>query len=119
MRIVFRGVFLTSENPEMTAKFYEQVAGLPIEKIGGDGQYTYWRIDMNGVQLAIHDASVFAEYTHPARADSNLTHLYFKIDDQGVFLRNLERLNISPFSSDDVVITVMDPDGRKVMFGTA
>jgi hypothetical protein len=39
MRIVFRGVFLTSGNPEATAKFYEQVAALPIEKIGAEGQY--------------------------------------------------------------------------------
>jgi hypothetical protein len=119
MRIIFRGVFLTSENPEAIAKFYEQVAALPIEKIGAEGQYTYWRIDDNGMQLAIHDAKLFAEYTHPARADSNLTHLYFKIDDQGAFLGHLENLGISPFSADDVVITVVDPDGRKVMFGTA
>lgn len=119
MRIAFRGVFLTSENPEKTARFYQQVAALPIEKIGAEGQYTYWRVDDNGMQLAIHDAKLFAEYTHPALADSNLTHLYFKIEDQGVFLRHLENLGISSLSVDDVVVTVVDPDGRKVMFGTA
>ena len=29
----FRGIFLTSEKPEATAKFYEQVASLPLEAV--------------------------------------------------------------------------------------
>ena len=33
----FRGVFLTSERPDMTARFYEQVAGLALEKVGNEG----------------------------------------------------------------------------------
>lgn len=49
----------------------------------------------------------------------NLTHLYFTISDRGDFLAHLDGLGISPFTADDVVITVIDPDGRKVIFGTA
>jgi hypothetical protein len=112
-------VFLTSERPDVTAQFYEQVADLPLEKVGDEGRYVYWRIDADGVQLAIHDAKAFSGYSYPAIATSNLTHLYFKIEDQAAFLHRLEQLAITPFAQDEVVVTVTDPDGRKVMFGTA
>jgi catechol 2,3-dioxygenase-like lactoylglutathione lyase family enzyme len=116
---VLRGIFLTSERPEETSRFYEQVAGLPLEIVGVEGQYVYWKLDGDGLQLAIHDAAKFAAYTHPARPESNLTHLYFKIDDQPAFLKHLEQHSIAPALIDDVVVTVRDPDGRMVMFGTA
>lgn len=119
METAFRGVFLTSENPEAAAKFYQQVASLPLEPIGEEGAYVYWRLDRNGMQLAIHDAKSFADYTSPALQGSNLTHLYFKIAEQPAFLAHLERLGVTPWSVDDIVVTVVDPDGRKVMFGTA
>lgn len=115
----FRGVFLTSEKPEETARFYEQVAGLPLETVGTPGQYVYWRLDRDWIQLAIHQARAFADYAYPPLAGSNLTHLYFKIADQKAFLTRLKSLQIQPVSVDDVVVTVADPDGRKVMFGTA
>jgi hypothetical protein len=115
-----RGVFLTSENPEAAARFYEHVAQLPMENVGGaDGGYAYWRLDQDGMQLAIHDAKAFARYAHPALPSSNLTHLYFSIEDQASFLAHLESLGLAPYAVDDLVITVIDPDGRKVMFGTA
>jgi hypothetical protein len=31
----------------------------------------------------------------------------------------LDSLGVSPFRVDDVVVTVVDPDGRNVMLGTA
>lgn len=71
------------------------------------------------MQLAIHDAEAFAAYAHPPNPASNLTHLYFKIDDRTAFLAHLNGLGITPHAVDDVVVTVADPDGRKVMFGTA
>ena len=114
----FRGVFLTSEKPAVAASFYEQVAGLSLERVGEPG-YVYWRMDADGVQIAIHDAKAFADYTHPANPGSNLTHLYFKIADQAAFLNHLRQLGVTPVAQDDVVVTVMDPDGRRVMFGTA
>lgn len=119
MQTTFRGIFLTSANPSETADFYRRVAGLALEQIGSPGGYIYWRIDRDGVQLAIHDAAAFASYTHPPLAGSNLTHLYFKIDDREGFVARLKELAIEPFAIDDVVVTVEDPDGRKIMFGTA
>lgn len=119
MKPLLRGVFLTSERPEVTAKFYHDVANLELERIGGPGGHVYWKVDRDGLQLAIHDAAAFADYTNPARPDSNLTHLYFKIEDQQQFLEHLKCLSVSPYATDDVVITLTDPDGRKVMFGTA
>lgn len=119
METTFRGVFLTSDNPEATARFYEQVALLPLEAVGKKGQYVYWRIDRSGMQVAIHDAKAFADYAYPPLAGSNVTHLYFKIEDQQAFLARLDGLGLSPLSVDDVVVTVVDPDGRKVMFGIA
>jgi hypothetical protein len=119
VKTTLRGVFLTSEAPETTAGFYEQVAALPLERMGAEGQYVYWRMDRGDMQLAIHEASAFAAYAYPAEAGSNLTHLYFKIDDQPAFLHHLEGLGVTPLAVDEVVVTVVDPDGRKVMFGTA
>lgn len=119
MKAAFRGIFLTSEKLVLTAKFYREVAGLDLEQIGEEGGYVYWKIDANGVQLAIHGAKEFSDYTYPARSDSNVTHLYFKVASQEEFLEHLASLGIAPYGTDDVVVTVVDPDGRKVMFGTA
>lgn len=79
MEPTFRGVFLTSEHPEATARFYKDVALLPLEAVGMKGEYIYWRLERDGIQLAIHDAKAFAKYTYPPSAGSNLTHLYFKM----------------------------------------
>jgi hypothetical protein len=51
--------------------------------------------------------------------NSSLTHLYFSIEDQVRFLAHLESLGLAPHAADQVVVTVVDPDGRKVLFGTA
>lgn len=118
MTSTFRGVFLTSQNPAATAEFYRTVARLPLETVTA-GEYTYWRLDRDGMQIAIHDAASFAAYAYPPHPDSNLTQLYFKIDDRDAFVAHLNDLGIDPVAADDVVITVTDPDGRQVMFGTA
>lgn len=39
MQTAFRGVFLTSRNPEATAKFYRDVAYLPLETVGEPDSY--------------------------------------------------------------------------------
>jgi len=119
MDTTFRGIFLTSETPEATARFYEEVALLPLERVGTPGQYVYWRLDRDGVQLAIHDAKAFADYAYPPLPGSNLTHLYFQIADQKAFLAHLASLRLQPLAVDDVTVTLADPDGRKIMFGTA
>lgn len=116
---LFRGIFLTSDRPAETAHFYREIAGLALETVGEGGSYVYWRLDADGVQFAIHDAAAFADYSHPPVANSNLTHLYFKIADQKAFLAHLEASGVAPHAVDDVVVTIVDPDGRKVMFGTA
>ena len=118
MTTTFRGVFLTSTSPQATANFYRDVAQFPLETVA-EGGYTYWRFDRDSVQVAIHDAEAFAEYAYPPDPGSNLTHLYFKIDDRDDFLAHLHRQGIEPVAADDIVVTVADPDGRKVMFGTA
>jgi len=119
MKTTFTGVFLTSNDPDCTARFYREVAALELEAVGLEGEYVYWKVVSNGVQLAIHDAKLFADYSHPAVASSNVTHLYFKISSQRSFLERLAALGIEPYATDAVVVTVVDPDGRKVMFGMA
>jgi len=116
---VLRGIFLTSEDPAKTAQFYRDVAGVDLEQVGNPATYAYWKIDRGGLQLAIHDAKAFSAYTFPARPESNVTHLYFQIPGQEAFLAHLDRLGVPPLTRDDVVVTVIDPDGRHVMFGTA
>ena len=118
MKTKFRGVFLTAEDPAVTAKFYREVAGLSLEE-SGEGEARYWKIDETGMQLAIHRASLFSEYAFPPEPKSNLTHLYFKIAEQKAFYAHLKKLGVGVYCADEVVITVLDPDGRKVMFGTA
>ncbi len=112
-----RGLFLTSNEPRALAEWYRVVARIPLEEVG-EG-YVYWRVDSDGVQLAIHDAEAFAGYAFPPRPDSNLTHLYFQVPDVNAFVSHLREHGIEPHALDDVVVTVTDPDGRKVMFGTA
>lgn len=119
MKPALRGIFLTSEDPARTASFYRDIAMLELEQIGDAGEYVYWKIEIAGVQLAIHGAEQFSEYTHPPCAESNLTHLYFNIESQSQFLEHLRTLGLAPYATDDVVVTVEDPDGRKVLFGTA
>ena len=92
---------------------------MPLELVGDPAAYAYWKVGRDGVQLAIHDARLFSTYTYPSRADSNVTHLYFKIQSMPQFLEHLEHSGITPAATDDVVVTVADPDGRMVMFGTA
>ena len=116
---VLRGIFLTSSHPDRTAKFYEQVAQLALERVGEEGGYVYWRLDRDGMQLAIHASAPFAAYAHPPLPGSNLTHMYFKIESQEAFLSHLERIGLAPVAVDDVVVTIEDPDGRKVLFGLA
>lgn len=115
---VFRGIFLTSDAPLETAQFSTEIAGVKLEEVSGGG-YTYWKFDEGPTQLAIHEASSFAEYAHPANLESNLTHLYFKVASKDDFLRHLKSFNLSPHTVDEFNVIVLDPDGRKVLFGTA
>jgi len=99
--------------------FYRDIAGLPLEQIGDSNTYCYWKLDKNGLQIAIHDARQFSAYTYPCRRESNVTHLYFNIESQQQFLEQLEHSGLVPAAIDEIVVTVADPDGRMVMFGTA
>jgi hypothetical protein len=119
MTPILRGIFLTSEHPERTAEFYRDIAGLPLERVGDPATYCYWKLDRNEFQIAIHGAREFAAYAYPCRPESNVTHLYFKIESQPQFLERLEQLGIVPTATDEIVVTVADPDGRMVLFGTA
>ena len=116
---MLRGVFLTSSEPARLARWYRDVARLTLEEMQASPTYTYWRADDGRMQLAIHEAAPFAAYASPPVRESNLTHLYFHIDDQVAFLAHLRALGITPESTDEVVVTIVDPDGRRVLFGTA
>lgn len=118
MESTFRGVFLTCADAEVTAEFYRVVAGVPLEAVSSD-EYTYWMLDADGLQIALHDARAFADYSFPPNPESNLTHLYFRIPDLQAFLDHVKKVGAALIDVDDVVVTVEDPDGRKVMFGTA
>lgn len=118
MESTFRGVFLTCTDAEATAAFYRDLAGLSLETAGND-DYTYFVFEVDGVQIAFHGAEAFADYAFPPLPESNLTHLYFRIPDQQEFLERVQHLGAPLIEVDEVVVTVEDPDGRKVMFGTA
>ena len=118
MESTFRGVFLTCTDAEATAAFYRKIAGLPLTT-EGDEEYSYFVVEAGGVQLALHSAEAFAAFAFPPVAESNLTHLYFRIPDQAEFLERIKNAGTPLVAVDDVVVTVEDPDGRKVMFGTA
>lgn len=113
-----RSIFLTSNDARGLALFYQRVAQLDLETVGEEGEYQYWRIDQFGVQLAIHDAKSYASYTFPPLASSNLTHLYFRVEDVNKFLEHLSSLGIAPQSCDPLSVAVRDPDGRTLLFGT-
>jgi hypothetical protein len=112
-------VFLTSARPAQTAHFYRDIAGLPIEEVSNGSGSVYWRLDDGHIQIAIHEAHAFAAYAFPPLSASNLTHLYFQIADVPAFLAKLQEFGITPEEADDVVVTLVDPDGRRVLFGVA
>lgn len=116
---ILRSVFLTASDPDRTARFYMDIAGLPLERVGPEDGYRYWKYDSGGVQFAIHDAEMFATYSNPPEQNSNLIHLYFQVADQSAFLNMLAEHNLTPRSVEEVNVVVDDPDGRKVLFGTA
>src|SRR5699024_8224775 len=118
MESTLRGMFLPCTDAEATAAFYRDIADLPLEATG-DEDYTYFAADVDGVQIALHGAEAFADYSFPPVAESNLTHLYFRIPDQAEFLERIRHAGTPLIAVDEVVVTVEDPDGRKVMFGTA
>ena len=89
MESTFRGVFLTCTDAEATAAFYRKIAGLPLTT-EGDEEYSYFVVEAGGVQLALHSAEAFADYAFPPVAESNLTHLYFRIPDQAEFLERIK-----------------------------
>ena len=60
-----RGIFLTSEQPEACARFYTDVAGLPLERVGTEGVYVYWKVDRDGLQFAIHRANASSSAWRP------------------------------------------------------
>ena len=93
--------------------------GVPLEEVGSADGYRYWKCDDGHMQIAIHDAHAFADYAFPPRAGSNLTHMYFHIADHAAFLEHLQSQQIEPIAIDAIVITLVDPDGRTVLFGTA
>lgn len=81
----FRGVFLTSAQPEVTARFYRDVARVAMEEVGTADTYRYWKCD----------------------------------DGHAAFLEYLRTQRIEPIAVDAIVVTLVDPDGRMVLFGTA
>lgn len=54
MSPALRGIFLTSKEPELPAKFYRDVAGLELEQIGDSEEYVYWKVDKAGAAGAPH-----------------------------------------------------------------
>ncbi|MGC3956374.1 MAG: hypothetical protein QM804_19400 [Propionicimonas sp.] len=105
-------MFLTSTDPAAAARFYREVAGLPLEEVG-EGGYTYWRLDRDGMQLAIHDAQAFAGYAYPP--EPGFQPHPPVLHDRGPqrFRHPPGRSGIEPSATDDVVVTVVDPDGRR------
>lgn len=123
LTIGLSGTLLTSRNPNRTAKFYLNIAGLKLQKIRHGDTPEHWEGHSQGIHFAIHNAKFFAKYTYPAVTKSNLTHLYFSISDVKQFNERLRKHKLRLFCppesvAGETVMTVQDPDGRKVMFGT-
>jgi hypothetical protein len=111
--------FLNGRRPGSNCTVLCRGCALKLEQVGEDGGYRYWKLDDGDFQIAIHDAKSFSAYTYPAFNESNVTHLYFNIESQAAFINRLNGMSIEPYTANDVVITVVDPDGRKVTFATA
>jgi hypothetical protein len=88
--------------------------GLQIEEEKHGGP-RHWACSTNGAHFAIHDAKDFSEHTHPANLKSNVSHLFFTIEDMNEFLSHIKNLGIElMWPIEDVgpmkMATVRDPD---------
>lgn len=114
-------ILLTSANPSVTARWYEKTLGIEFQKEAHEGP-THWACETGGMHFAIHNAKSFAKYCHPIRK-ANATHLFFTISEIDRFLSKVKKMKLKPALPIEEVgrskmVTLRDPDGRMVIFGT-
>jgi len=117
----FKSVVLASDTPEVTAAFYRDVVGLPLEEERHRGTARHWACQVGSLHFAIHDRKTFWLPT-TASTEPPGTVVSFTTDDLDAVVTRLgeravevvARNKIGPMS----FIAVRDPDGRHVCFGT-
>ncbi len=115
-----KSVVVTSSAPEITAAFYRDVVGLPLEEEGHRGTERHFAGQVGAQHFAVHPNPSF--WLRPLLADAAATIVSFDVEDiagaearlaqHGVPV--LARAKIGPMS----FLAVRDPDGRVVCFGT-
>jgi predicted enzyme related to lactoylglutathione lyase len=117
----FKSIVLTSDTPDVTAAFYRNVVGLPLEEERHRGTTRHWACQVGSLHFAIHERKSFWLPTLSS-ADSPAIVVSFTTDDLDAVLASLSsggvevvaRTNIGPMS----FVAVRDPDGRHICFGT-
>jgi hypothetical protein len=117
-----KSVVLTSDHPDLTARFYSDVFAMPFEKEEHGDVPPHWACQFGGLHFAIHQAKGFWVGSGPPKDRGEDTFLTFTIEALEPFVEHLQRKqvpvvmqrNIGPMT----FVTIRDPDGRHVGCGT-
>jgi predicted enzyme related to lactoylglutathione lyase len=116
-----KSIVLISETADVTAAFYRDVVGLPLEEERHRGTDRHWACQLGALHFAIHQRNTFWLPT-AASAQPPGTVVSFTAEDLDAVETRLAansvavvaRTKIGPMS----FIAARDPDGRHVCFGT-
>jgi predicted enzyme related to lactoylglutathione lyase len=115
-----KSIVLTSKTPEITAAFYRDVLGIPLEEERHRGTDRHWAGQLGEVHVAVHQLDGF--WLPTTGMVEGATIVSFTVDDiehasSRLAAREVPivaRTKIGPMS----FIATRDPDGRYVCLGT-
>jgi predicted enzyme related to lactoylglutathione lyase len=116
-----KSIVLTSETPDVTAAFYRDVVGLPLEEEQHRGTPRHWACQIGALHFAIHEGRTFWLPSAPASAPPG-TVVSFTTEDLAPLLAHLSSRGVEVVAPNKIgpmsFVAVRDPDGRHVCFGT-
>jgi catechol 2,3-dioxygenase-like lactoylglutathione lyase family enzyme len=115
----FKSIVLVSENPEVTAAFYRDALGIPLESEQHRGTLRHYAAMVGQEHFAIHAREGF---WLPAAPGGEGTIVSFTVEDLDGMIAQLHARGI-PIAAQTKIgpmrfLAVRDPDGRYVCCGT-
>ena len=122
---------MTSKAPDVTAAFYRNVLGVPLEEEQHKNTARHFAGKFGGVHVAVLPREGFWQgpghpevALQPSAAEDSAPGLLvsFTIEDLDAFLAHLARHDVEVVGLRDMgptkIVTIRDPDGRRVGCGT-
>jgi catechol 2,3-dioxygenase-like lactoylglutathione lyase family enzyme len=119
----FKSIVITSSTPDVTADFYREVLGLPLEEEQHRGTARHWACQVGSLHFAIHQRAGFWLPSLPAAGSPAApdTVVSFNADVER-FSPRLAQHGIEIVAHNKIgpmtFVAVRDPDQRTVCLGT-